>query len=186
MKKLTEGTLVTRLTQFLFHYRTTPNATTGQSPAELMLGRQFRTCVDLLKPDVGKKVQAHQEQQKRAHDAHSKPCELQPGAKMYARNFGQGPPWLPAVVQESKGPVSYTVELEDDCVFCRHVDHLRDHTAMTAPPVEVDEYLPVEIAPQSPELPPADPPPVPAGQSLYHSTCPHKSPDCFAAEPCWV
>ena len=78
-----------------------------------MLGHQLRMCQDLLKPGVGKKVRAHQEQQKKAHDAHSKPKELQPGAKVYARNFGQGVPWLPVVVQESKGSVSYTVELEN-------------------------------------------------------------------------
>ena len=40
-------------------------------------------------------------------------------------NFGQGLPWLPGVIQESKGPVPYTVELEDGRVFCRHMDHLR-------------------------------------------------------------
>ena len=39
-------------------------------------------------------------------------------------NFGQGPPWLPGVIQESKGLVSYTVELEDGHVFRRHMDHL--------------------------------------------------------------
>ena len=91
MKKLTEGTLETQLTRFLFHYRTTPHATTSQSPAELMLGRQLRTRLDLLKPDIGKRVRAHQEQQKIAHDAHSKPREFQPGVQVYAKNFGQGP-----------------------------------------------------------------------------------------------
>ena len=34
MKKLTEGTLETRVTRFLFHYRTMPHATTEQSPAD--------------------------------------------------------------------------------------------------------------------------------------------------------
>ena len=37
MKKLTEGTLETKLSHFLFHYRLTPQTTTGQSPAELLL-----------------------------------------------------------------------------------------------------------------------------------------------------
>ena len=83
MKKLTEGTLETRVTRFLFHYRTTPHTTTGQSRAELMLGRQLRTHLDLLNPDIGKSVRVHQEQQKRAHDAHSQ-RELQPGAQVYA------------------------------------------------------------------------------------------------------
>ena len=107
-----------------------------------MLGHQLRMRLDLLKPGVGKKVRAHQEQQKKADDAHSKPKELQPGAKVYARNFGQGVPWLPVVVQESKGSVSYTVELENGRVFRRYVDHLRVCTAMIEPPAKVDEYLP--------------------------------------------
>ena len=56
IKKLTEGTLETRLTRLIFHYRTTPHATTCHSPAELMLGRQLRTRLDLLKPDISKRV----------------------------------------------------------------------------------------------------------------------------------
>ena len=128
MKKLTEGTLETRLIRFLFHYRTTPHATTGQSPAELMLGRQLRTRLDLLKPDIGKRVRAHQEQQKRAHDAHSKPRGFQPGVQVYAKNFGQGLPWLPGVIQDLKGPVSYTIELQDGRVVRRHVDHESSHS----------------------------------------------------------
>ena len=52
MKKLTEGTMETRVTRFLFHYCTMPHATTEQSPAELIFGRQLRTRLDLLKPDI--------------------------------------------------------------------------------------------------------------------------------------
>ena len=115
MKKLAEGALETRVTRFLFHYCTTSHTITGQPPAGLMLGRQLRTHLDLLKPNIGKRVRAHQEQQKRAHDSHSQPSELQPGAQVYAKNIGQGPPWLPKGHPESKGPVSYTIELDDGC-----------------------------------------------------------------------
>ena len=185
MKKLTEGTLETRLTRFLFHYRTTPHATTGQCPAELMLGRQLRTRLDLLKPNIGKRVRAHQEQQKRAHqeqqkrahDAHSKPRE--PGVQVYAKNFGQGPPWLPGVIQDLKGPVSYTIELQDGRVVQRHVDHVRARTATVQPSVEMNDYPIIKTPSQNPELPPTDPPPAAAGQSLCRSFCSHKSPERY-------
>jgi len=39
IKKQLTGTLQTKLSRFLFHYRLTPNATTGVAPAELMLTR---------------------------------------------------------------------------------------------------------------------------------------------------
>jgi len=81
----------------------------------------------------------------RAHNAHSQPRELQPGAQVNAKNFGQGPPRLPGVIQESKDPVSNTVELEDARVLRRHVDHLRTHLATTQPSVEKDDYPTTEI-----------------------------------------
>ena len=46
------GSLNTWLSRFLFDYRSTPQATTNVSPAELFLWRKIRTRFDLLKPDV--------------------------------------------------------------------------------------------------------------------------------------
>ena len=40
LKKLTEGSVDTKLDYFLFQYRLTPHSTTGKSPAELLMGRQ--------------------------------------------------------------------------------------------------------------------------------------------------
>ena len=45
-----------RLSKFLFSYRTTPQATTGVSPTELMFGCPLRTRLDLVLPDVAKRV----------------------------------------------------------------------------------------------------------------------------------
>ena len=44
------GTLSTKLMRFLLSYRTTPNATTGVSPAELLFSRTLRTRLNLLRP----------------------------------------------------------------------------------------------------------------------------------------
>ncbi|XP_061131311.1 uncharacterized protein K02A2.6-like, partial [Syngnathus typhle] len=51
MKKMKEGTIQTRLSRFLFSYRITPHATTGLSPAELMMSRRLRSALDLVVPD---------------------------------------------------------------------------------------------------------------------------------------
>ena len=50
------------------------------------------------------------------------------GVSVYAKNFGHVPLWQPGTVQELKGPVSYTVEIEGSRVFRRHVDHVRAWT----------------------------------------------------------
>ena len=56
IKRLREGTVETKLSRFLLKYRLIPHATTGRSPAELLLGRQPRSRLDLLHPDVSGRV----------------------------------------------------------------------------------------------------------------------------------
>ena len=48
LKKVVQGNICIRLAQVLFAYRLTPQATTGVSPAELLLGRRPRSRLDLL------------------------------------------------------------------------------------------------------------------------------------------
>ena len=68
LKKVTNGSLQTRFAQILMSYRITPQSTTGASPAELLLGRQPRTRLDLLKPNTESIVENRQMKQKVAHD----------------------------------------------------------------------------------------------------------------------
>ena len=49
-----------RLTTFLLAYRNAPHATTQEAPDKLMHGSLLRTRLDLLKPDLRKKVQENQ------------------------------------------------------------------------------------------------------------------------------
>ena len=50
------GTQNQKITSFLLSYRTTPHTTTGCTPAELLMNRRLRTSLDLLRPDLRKKV----------------------------------------------------------------------------------------------------------------------------------
>ena len=132
-----------------------------------MLGRQFRTRLDLFRLDIGNRVRAHQEQQKRVHDVHSQTRELQSGGQ----NFSQGLPWLPWVIQESKGPVSYTVELEDVHVF--HWRGSLESSPSYSTTISWDGWLPRHWDTiTEPRLATAE-------QSLCHSSRPHKSPHCY-------
>ena len=56
----TSASLKSNLARFLFSYRTTPNSTTGQTPAELFFSRRLRTRLDLLRPDLGRKAASKQ------------------------------------------------------------------------------------------------------------------------------
>ena len=45
---------------------------------------------------------------------------------MLAKNFLDGDKWIPRVVVERKGPLSYTVQIWTGAQWRRHVDQLRD------------------------------------------------------------
>ena len=55
--KITMGDIDDRIARFLFQYRIIPHATTGQSPAQLLLKCQPRSALDLMVPDVDSRVQ---------------------------------------------------------------------------------------------------------------------------------
>ena len=52
--KLEGGTLQDRINKFLLHYRSTPQATTGISPAELLMGRCLKSKISLVHPDISR------------------------------------------------------------------------------------------------------------------------------------
>lgn len=125
LKKMKGHTLETRLARFLFNYRITPQTTTGVSPAEMLMSRRLRSTLDLLLPDVKSKIRHKQSKQKEQHDAHSKWRSFSPGDDVYVRNYSHGPKWIPAVIEESTGPVSYTVQTGNGLSMRRHVDQIR-------------------------------------------------------------
>ena len=75
------------LARFLFSYRTTPNSTTGQTPAELFFSRSLRTRLDLFRPNLGRKTANKQSEQKMQHDIHAKKRDFEVVESVLVENF---------------------------------------------------------------------------------------------------
>lgn len=125
LKRMTGGTITTKLSRFLFQYRITPQTTTGQAPAVMLMGRKPKAHLDLLRPNIRARVERKQEKQKERHDHHARERQLKPNDTVYIRNFTSSQRWLPGIILSQSGPVSFVVKLTDGRVMRRHQDHLR-------------------------------------------------------------
>ena len=150
MKKQTNGTIQTKLSRFLFHYRLAPNATTGIPPAELMLKCRPRSHIDLILLNLKGNIQQQQQRQKCQQDAHSRIRTFKPNDNVLVRNFRTAEPqWLPEVIKEPSGTNSYKVQLDNDHIVQRHADHIRARQADSVFPASSNDYddvLPCPIA----------------------------------------
>uniref|UniRef100_A0A1X7TCL9 Integrase catalytic domain-containing protein n=1 Tax=Amphimedon queenslandica TaxID=400682 RepID=A0A1X7TCL9_AMPQE len=124
IKKLKKGSLETRLSRFLFKYRVTPHSVTGFAPADIMFGRRLRTHLDVLKPDLSRKVICNKEHQKNWYNIRVNQGNFKVGDLVYARNYATGPKWLPGKIVESSGNVLFTVALIDGRQVRKHTDQL--------------------------------------------------------------
>ena len=79
------------------------------------------------------------------HDRHAKDRQVNVGDPVYVTNFSSGPCWLPGVVVNKSGPVSFIVKLLDDRTVRRHQDHVRARRAQHFP--ERDVYADVSERP---------------------------------------
>ena len=77
----------------------TPQGTTRIPPAQLLMGRELRIRIDLIVPDVAKRVQDAQATQKDHHDVHCK-------QRWFACNYAGTSQWLPGQVTAVTAPVS--------------------------------------------------------------------------------
>ena len=83
---------------FLLTYRTSPHSTTGVFPCKLFLNRDLRTRLDLLFPNVRRRVEEKQENQMKHHDPHARARDLTVGQRVMVRNFRAGPRWISGTV----------------------------------------------------------------------------------------
>ena len=113
-----------RLADFLLSYCSTTHATTNKMPCTLFLGRSLRTQLDLLLPNLQKRVTTQQARQKFTHDQRSINQEFYVGQQVMARNLRPSAAWLPAIVVERLGHLIYLVDVNGQ-LWKRHIDHLR-------------------------------------------------------------
>ena len=156
--KQERGSVSTKVSRFLFNYRTATHSTTHTSPAELMFGRQLRTPLDVLRPDLTETVRGEQTKQKRYKDRGCRQGDsdmLRIGDPVYVSAVGQlqgskGRNWLPGVLLDKYG-VKLTVRLSDGRVLVRHADRVRARHGPAA-----DQGRDWDPIPSDPALPPAD------------------------------
>ena len=127
-KSASEGNIDTRLARFLFHYRTTPNSTTGVSPVELLMGRKLKTHLDKLRPNPASIVYGRQQSQVMSHDKQTSERTFYPNDPVLAKNYHCGPAWLPGEVLTG-GPRNYKIKLSNGIVARRHVDQMQKRPA---------------------------------------------------------
>ncbi|XP_058803953.1 uncharacterized protein K02A2.6-like [Phymastichus coffea] len=110
------------LAKYLFHYRSSPHCTTGVSPAELQMGRKFRTRWDLLKENVGNRVALKQADQQKFFRGNRKVSFDE--EVVMARDYANGN-WRKAEVSKQISPITYNVTSNDQREWKRHVNQLR-------------------------------------------------------------
>ena len=133
---MTSGSIQDRLARFLFSYRITLQSTTGSLPAELLMGRKLRSRLDLVKPNLAKRVKEKQLSQKQTHDKHCKERFFSEGEEVFARDYRRNAvsKGLPGRIVDQTGPISFQVQLENGEVKryiikirCRGIQSLLTH-----------------------------------------------------------
>uniref|UniRef100_A0A1X7SI27 Uncharacterized protein n=1 Tax=Amphimedon queenslandica TaxID=400682 RepID=A0A1X7SI27_AMPQE len=105
---------------------TTPRSVTGQPPSVLLNNRSLKTVLDLLKPDINRRVQDRQEVQKRAYDHHAQERgEFEINDFVMVRIHRDNHQyWEPGIITEKISLVSFVVKLEDGTRCHCHIDQL--------------------------------------------------------------
>ncbi|XP_065323102.1 uncharacterized protein LOC135930249 [Gordionus sp. m RMFG-2023] len=96
---------------------------TGRSPAKLLLGRNLKTGLYWLRPNVSYEMERLNIRQKVAHDEHSHMREFEIAQPVWVHNeINSG--WREGVIKSRTGRYSYLVKSKDRMVR-KHADQLR-------------------------------------------------------------
>ena len=165
LKKCADGSLEDRLSIFLFQYRITPHSTTGSTPAQLLMGRQLRSRLDLLRPSLGARVQQQQERQKLHSDKSVPLRSFALSDPVYVSDLPAKDAWLPGVVTKELGSRTFEIRLSDNRTVRRHIDHIRDRSSNLNSASTQSDWVDTSVefpsVPQPPTVAPTQAPPGP-------------------------
>jgi len=111
-----------KLDRFLLASRLAPHAATEFSPTQLLLGRNVKTRLDLIKPNVTREVN-----KKLLRSDNSTLKSSDRNQNVWVRSYRRGPNWMRGTVIERMGSVLYRVKVNDQ-TWKRYVEQLRDST----------------------------------------------------------
>jgi len=110
------------INNFLRQYRKAPHSTTGLSPAQLFLGRNLRTRLDLVRPE---NVQTRIAEKQRAEFT-ANFREFHPGQTIYfLSNNARMDKWLPGAIAKKIGDLHYEINYDGN-ILKRHTDQIRE------------------------------------------------------------
>jgi hypothetical protein len=144
LKKQQSGNIQCKIDRFLFKYRSTPQSTTGVSPAELLLGRRPRHRLDQIRPSIESKVFGKQQDQANRKDSKSVRV-FHPGDAVYVLPKGPGSPWITGFVVKHDGQ-NVLIVREDGTQLSRHVDHVTRRYNCTPKLAETSTNIPPTIS----------------------------------------
>ena len=112
-----------KLNSFLCKYRITPQGTTNETPSILMYGRNIRTRLDIMKPDLTSTVVSKQYSSKAKHCGNVV-REFSEGDAVNVRDYrANSEKWANGRIHSQTGPLSYKVDV-NDTVWRRHIDQI--------------------------------------------------------------
>ena len=161
-----------KLAKFLIAYRNTPHSTTAESPAQLLLGRPLRTRLDLVKPNLNRKMvnQQHQQSIKAANEKGRQRRQLEVGDSVMSRDYRGDLKWRSGLIVKKTGPLMYEVQVAPGIIWRRHIDQLRptavepdpvvfsEPEVVSLPPVPIQQSAPPSVVGTVPEVLVADQP----------------------------
>ena len=141
-----------KLANFLLTYHNSPHPTTNETPAKMFLGRNLRTQLDLLKPDV-KSVVNDKQFSRTFTSGKNKLRQFEPGQTVNVHDYRGANKWKTADIVNRSGPLMYEVLTPEGARWRRHADQIRTTEMRSAvqPSIDVsDNDTNAKIVPQIP------------------------------------